>query len=283
MYCKTFAGDYKVFEKLVESFKNYNRDGICLVISCPEEDWNLFEKFIDNNIIVISDESYAAQYFVEKEVLGFSKGYINQEICKLAFSELNLACNYLCLDSDAFFIRDFYIQDFMFDENIPYSVLTMDKELACEKEYQFYWDFREKQVKKIFDFLDYKTSLYKTCHNMQIMNSEVVARLKEYCLEKNFLFKDMIEYSPFEFSWYNAALQKFKVIPVIEVEPFFKMFHIKEQYKDARRHCMGLDDWKRQYIGICMNSNWTKKGEGYKNPGIIDKVIYRLRKVANKI
>ena len=40
---------------------------------------------------------------------GLSAGYINQEIVKLCFWETGLADNYLCLDSDAEFVRDFHV------------------------------------------------------------------------------------------------------------------------------------------------------------------------------
>ena len=278
MFCKTYAGDYKVFARLLNSIKKHNKDDIKLVVSCPQNDYSLFKQFESDIIQIITDESYAGKYLTTSELRGLSIGYINQEICKLAFAETKLAGNYLCLDSDTIVIRDFFLSDFMYDENVPFSVLSMDKDLACEKEYQYYWDFRIKEIKKIYDFLDYKTPVYKTCHGLQIINSDVVMKLKEYCNTLSFQYKDMIQYAPFEFTWYNVALQKFNVIPVIEIEPIFKYFHYEGQYLDAKRHCMSLDDWGRQYVGIVMNSNWSKSDTGYQNPTSIEKFMYRLKR-----
>ena len=113
MYLKTYSGDYDRASNLVDSFNKYNRDDIYLYISAPENELYLFKPFSRSNIIVISDESFAKEYFAKMCHSGMDLGYINQQICKLTFYKTAVTQNYLCLDSDAVFIRYFYISDFI--------------------------------------------------------------------------------------------------------------------------------------------------------------------------
>ena len=129
-FCKTYSGDLERFEILFKSYCKFNVDNIPLYISVPENEIDLFKKFESNNVFLISDESYAHNYFTNESYFDLPIGYINQEICKLSFWETNLSQNYLCIDSDVQFIRNFYISDFMHDDNIPYTILVMDKDLA---------------------------------------------------------------------------------------------------------------------------------------------------------
>ena len=143
MFCKTYSADLNSFSLMIDSFNTFNEDNIKLFVSVPEKEINLYTKFNNKNISVITDESYAGNFFTNKSYHGLSTGYINQEICKLSFWESNIAENYLCIDSDLQFIRKFYISDFMVDKNTPYTVLVMDKDLSIEKHYHDFWNFRK--------------------------------------------------------------------------------------------------------------------------------------------
>ena len=112
IYCKTYNKDIRSFERLLASYKKFNRDGIKFFVSVPKADFELFRKFDGGNVKVITDESFAGQYFETEKHSGYSTGYINQQICKLAFFETGFLENYFCVDSDAQFIRDFYKKDF---------------------------------------------------------------------------------------------------------------------------------------------------------------------------
>lgn len=129
IFCKTYSGDFERFKNLINSFNRFNADNIPMYASVPESELKMFEKFKSDNVKLISDECYSEKYTVKEKINNFSTGYINQEICKLCFFETGFADNYLCVDSDAEFIRNFYISDFMHDKNTPYTVLVMDKDL----------------------------------------------------------------------------------------------------------------------------------------------------------
>ena len=258
-YCKSFSRDFAHFGKLVETFNLYNRDNIKLVASVPENEVSLFKEFESPNIQIISDESFAKDYMFKEAPSYCSLGYANQEICKLVFFKTNLCENYLCLDSESVFIRDFYKADFMFDENIPYTVLVMDKDLCIEKDYnKRHWIPRQEKIKEIYDYIGLKDDRLRTCHNNQIFNCAVLKDLEDNLITPNKLtWAKLIDISPYEFTWYNAWFQKCKIIPEYAVEPFFKMFHIQEHYIFSHLHALSKKDIAKAYVGIIMNSSWA--------------------------
>lgn len=277
MYCKTYSGDFDRFKILLESFNKFNKENINLYVSVTEAEIEQFLQFQSDTVKVISDESYAKPYLATQTRYGFSVGYVNQEICKLCFWEAGFCENYLCLDSDSFFIRDFYISDFMANENTPYSVLVMDKDLSTEKYYKDWWDGRQKEIRKIYGYVGLNDKRYRTCHNTQVFSIKVLQSLKnDFMKSKNLDYKDLIEISPFEFTWYNVWLQKSEMIDIIAVEPFFKMFHVRIEYILHRIKMITKDDLARAYVGVILNSNWEKHPPvDYENPTYLHKKFYK--------
>ncbi len=280
MYCKTYSKDIERLKKMLQSFEQFNKDNIFMYISVPANEIDLYKELHNDNVKIITDESFAKEHFATQTQYGFKVGYVNQEICKLSFWETGLLENYLCVDSDVIFIRDFFVNDFMKDETTPYSVLVMDKDLAIEKHYQAFWDERIKLVKKIYDYVELDDKRYRTCHGMQCMSAKVLRSLKEdFMNSKGLEYKDLIEISPFEFTWYNAWLQKSKIIDVVAVEPFFKTFHMRIDYNFSRLKMIDKKDLARSYVGIVLNSNWTiPPPKDYETPSWLHKKLYNLIK-----
>lgn len=263
-FCKTYKDDIEKFSHLYKTFIQHNKDNIHLYISVPKSDLSLFKKYNNKNISLISDESYALKYFAKEKYWGLSLGYINQEICKLSFWENNFCDNYLCIDSDAYFIRDFFFSDFMKDNRTPYSVLVMDKDLMTENFYHEFGKWRHDLIKKIFEYIKLDDKRYLTCHGMTILNCKVLENLKEILLKKNgILYADLINISPYEFTWYNAWLQKTRIIPIVNIEPFFKTFHMKIEYIFSKIKMISEKSISEQYVGIVLNSNWKNNKNHY--------------------
>lgn len=254
---KTFVDDFKFVERLIPSFNKYNSDNIPLYIVVPEAEIEVFQQFLNSNIEILSEELFKDK-LTSDSIFGLKPGYINQEIIKLSFWELNLCENYFCLDSDGEFIRDFFLTDFMFDYSTPYSILFEDNELKVEPEYyKSYWVPREEKIRKIQELVGLMDKRMLTCHGMAIFSSKVLASFKSDFMDaKNLSYVDVIKLSPYEFSWYNMWLQKSKVIPIEIREPLFKVFHHENQLKDYLRRLVTIQDIARGYIGIIINSNW---------------------------
>ena len=275
LFIKTYNGDESTCRNLVSSIEKYNKDNLPVYISVPESDMTLFSDLSKYNIRVITDESYAGKYLTNDKVNGLSAGYINQEICKLSFWESGIANNYLCLDSDAEFLRDFYFSDFMADENTPYTILVQDKDLYIEKWYPHgYAKHRRQMHQKIFDTVGLNDPRLRSCHGLTVLNATVLKSMKnDFMVSHGYEYLDLLNISPFEFTWYNAWFQKSKIIPEMAVEPFFKTIHTKSQYKLMKILVPNVANFARSYVGIVMNSNW---GGGKYKSNRWHKLLFKL-------
>ena len=104
---KSYGGDFDIAARLVTSFSAHNVEFLPLDIVVPPEDVEKFSIFLSDQISVISEDTIPTRFAVN-QVNGIRPGYINQEIVKLAFHRLKRFEAYLCLDSDAIFLRDFF-------------------------------------------------------------------------------------------------------------------------------------------------------------------------------
>jgi hypothetical protein len=264
-FCKTFNGDINYFKNLYQSYLRFNIDQIPLYISIPRVDFELFNRqFKSENVYLVIDEEISEE-LISNKIGNFTPGYINQQIIKLSFWKKNIAKNYFCIDSDSYFIKNIYYKDFINDENIPYSVLVEDKELCIDPTYyNAYWKSRLDSIKKIINFIELNDRPILTCHNNTTICSDVLRSFETTFMKpKNLKYLDLLNISPFEYSWYNFWLQKSNLIPILPVEPFIKMFHIKEQYLEYCSKQITVNDISRAYIGICMNSSWSKNEKIY--------------------
>lgn len=289
---KSYNDDFLYAKRLIASYRQYNADLIPMFIVVPESDLELFSIFKNVGVEVLAEELVTDCLVNDDSVFGIRPGYINQQIIKLAFWELDLCENYFCLDSDAEFIRDFYFSDFMFDENTPFSVLVEDNELAVDPEYyNEHWAGRSKLLDIIKDELGVEDRRSLTCHGMTIFSRKVLKSFKEkYLLPRGYTYVDALKKSPYEFSWYNFWLQKDNTIPIEFREPFFKTFHIKSQHLEYLRKKITLKDISRGYLGIVINSNYSRDfgviSYDSRKPyteNILKRILRRLKAIAGII
>jgi len=257
---KSFKGDLAYVTRLIKSYIKYNVDNIPLFIVVPKEDLSLFEKFISSNVKLYSDESITSGLVDDDSVRGIRPGYINQEIIKLAFWEKKLCKNYFCMDSDAVFIRNFYISDFMYDEDTPYTILVEDNELKVDPiYYKTHWVGREKLIRKIQKAVGLNDKIMLTCHAFAIFSSKVLESFYlNYLVPSHLTYSDILKIAPYEFSWYNMWLQKDKTISIKIREPLIKYFHNKYQHQNYIRQEIKVKDIARGYIGLNINSNYSR-------------------------
>ncbi len=259
MLCKSYSGDLEYAQRMVKSFNEFNADGIKLFIVVPQVDLVLFEPLSGAHIEVLS-ERLLAHHLVDREVHSIRPGYINQEIIKLSFWELELAENYFCVDSDAEFIRPFSVADFMFDSTTPYSVLVQDLELAVEPEYfNQHWISRESELRSIAELVGLDPRVVLTCHGHTVFSAAVLKSfVEDFLTIRGWAYADALEFSPYEFTWYNLWLQKSRVIDVYPREPWIKVFHNQSQHVEYLLRGVTIDDIARGYLGVVVNSNYSR-------------------------
>jgi hypothetical protein len=260
---KSYDKDFDLAERLIESFNRFNPEQLQMFIVVPESDVEQFRVFESETISVLS-ESLLGQYLVDHEVAGIRPGYINQEIVKLSFWELGLAKNYFCVDSDAVFIRPLSVTDFMFDESTPYTVLVEDNELKSEPRYfEQHWQGREPQLRKIQELIGLKDHRILTCHGHQIFSARVISSFKsDFLTPRSWTYRDILEVSPYEFTWYNTWLLKSHHIPLEIREPLVKVFHHEGQHLESALRGLKPHDLARGYVGVVVNSNFANAWMG---------------------
>lgn len=256
---KSFSGDFLFSKRLIESFNKYNVDRLKLCIVVPQADISQFSVLKSSNIELISEEGLCPE-LVSEPINGIRPGYVNQEIVKLYFWKAGLFQNYMCLDSDGVFLKNFTQKDFMYDQNIPFSILVEDMDLVIDPEYyREHWQGREEALKAIKTFLDFTDPRILTCHGFAIFNCAVLESMQEKLLRPLKLqYKDLIAISPYEFSWYNFWLQKDRTIPIYQKEPLFKYIHSKNQHMELILKGVSASDMARGYLGIVVNSNYSR-------------------------
>ena len=249
-FLKTYRNDYDRAVRLINSYEKYNVESLPLYLACPKDDISQFSKLENNNIKLVSEEEICGDVFTKDTQ--WSTGYLNQEIYKLAFWEMGLCSNYMCIDSDAVFIRPFYMKDFMYDDEVPYTSLEEDNDLCSDRYYnRLYWNRRLAWISKIEDEMDYHPHHLLTCHGFQIFSSKVLKSLKnDFMIPRGYSYRDLIEIAPYEFSWYNLWLQKMEIIPIHPIGYLFKTFHLKQHHIFYVLQGMKIEDWARGYIGI---------------------------------
>ncbi len=256
---KTYADDLKFVNRLIFSLHEHNQDQIPLYIVTPKSDLPLFQKFANDGVYLISEESIPCQLAPPGDQLRDS-GYINQQVLKLAFHRLGIADNYLCLDSDAEFIKNFTLDDFFHPDGLPYQVLVEDKALQGDADYySTYWKGRSKKLDEIANFLEMsERKLLKTCHGQQIFQAKVLERFENEILSPmggggNFL--DIILQYGYEFTWYNYYLQKTELL-IHEVEPWFHYIHSGKQLVRSQLFSETNEDLSKGFLGVVVNGNF---------------------------
>lgn len=252
LYCKSFNRDFERVKVLFESIKKHNIDNIPFYISVPKNDYNLFFQLEGANIVL------------DEDIFFISSSWIAQQIIKSNFWKLNTSENYVCLDSDSYFIRPFKVSDFMFDENTPYTVIHEQKELfswSVTKTKELGFDPKEGFIndrQKIMDLFERKGRHYDFGPSPIIWSSKVWKSLEEqYMIPNKLTFPNLIEYSPSEFSWYGEALLAFKAIEIYPVEPLFKVFHYPQQYIEYKQQNITEEMIAQNYMGVIMQSNFN--------------------------
>jgi len=253
LYCKSYRNDYDRVCNLVESIKKHNVDSIPFYVSVPSQDIELFRRI--DGINLLEDEQVYA---------GSASSWIQQQIVKSSFWKLGLAENYVCIDSDSYFIRNFTIGDFMYNDSTPYTVIHEQKEL-------FSWSssrvssigFNPKDGfiedrKKIMEIFGRKGKFYDFGPSPIIWSSKVWKSLEEnYCIPNKLKFEDLLGYSHSEFSWYGESLLAFKAIDIFPIEPIFKVFHYPLQLIEYKSSGITESMISENYLGIVLQSNFN--------------------------
>jgi hypothetical protein len=265
LYCKSYRTDLRRVVRLVESVARYNEDGIPFYLSVPRTDAALFRQHLKAQPVeIIEDESIlACTPYADSNMWTNMPGHLSQQIVKSEFWRLGLADAYLCLDSDAVFIRPFRQSEFIWRDGIPYTVMDEGHEYL---ESAFAWG--KPQILETFS---------QEAHRVQTLfgrtgrtysfgpfplpwHRAVWESLeREYLQPQGLTLADAIVQAPLESRWYAEALLRFGAIPLMPCQPLFKVYHYAWQLDRDRRQGITNDQLSQLYAGVIYQSAWERE------------------------
>lgn len=262
IYCKSFSRDVNRANLLLQSINKHNANKIPFYISVPSEDVQLFKNTLGTDgYTLMTDEEIVGEKYIQD--------WKTQQIIKSSFWKLGLSYSNLMVDSDSYFIRNFYLDDFIFDEenHIPYTI--------CHQQFDlFSWTSKNISIlgfdplisfietrKPIMEIFDRKGKILDGGPGPMIFCAKVWKSLEdEYLKPNNLTFQNLIETMPSEFTWYlewmlSKKSRNEEIIPLWPCEPFFKFFHYLQEYQDFKNQGYTVEHWAKNYLGLTMQSS----------------------------
>ena len=283
LFTKSYEGDVRRVLKLKNSIEKYNVDNIPYYVSCPKKDKNLFQEVLGTkDYTLVNDEDiYDAKYPFD--------GWRSQQVIKSNVHRLKVTKNYLSIDSDSYFIRDFYKSDFIAKEDIPYTIIHENKEIQQYKKLFYNSSFSKGAYKNTLNVYreifgsEYK-KLYDYGPNPYIWSCKVWNHFEEHYLKPNNLtyesfnatLETQYKVQPREALIYAEYLLNTKLFEIIPTGPFFKVYHWKEMVDfEKKNNLFDEDILKESYLGIIYQSNMDKNSDAN---GYDEKFLVKLYK-----
>lgn len=262
LYCKSYSRDFLRLKRLLESINQFNIEHIDFYISTPRSDKDLLEKFLgkDGYIWVADEDVVAANPHADFAKYQAMPGGLSQQIIKSEFWRLRYAENYLCLDSDCLFIRNFYKSDFLSNNGVPYTVLHQNKELfqlAIDRGYEKVERDLRIEAERAKEVFDRNGPNFYCAPAPFIWSAKVWQSLETQYLEpQGISLWDFISPELPETLIYGETLLKYRAIPLIAIEPLFRTYHYDWQYFLAKRLGETKAKVAQNYLGIIYQSAW---------------------------
>lgn len=290
LYCKSYRIDLNRAVRLAKSIERFNVENIPFYVSVPPADVSLFKEHLTGlKVGVLEDDSIISKNpIIKLSDIHALPGHISQQIIKSEFWRLSLADVYLCLDSDAFFIRPFRHQDYLWNDNIPYTVLDeghelLENALSTGKESIVKNFLRDAQLVKSQFARQGKT--YSFGPFPVLWHRAVWESLENEYLQPNGIsLLDAILKIPIESHWYGEALLRYKAIPLMPCQPLFKVYHYAWQLDQDMRANTGPTQLAQLYSGVIYQSAWERDMDWPSEGGsMLSRIARRLRRRLGRV
>ena len=250
--------------RMAESVNRFNTDNIPLYISVPSVDLHNFKNCFRNiPCSLITDEEILTKTCqVFGKIPRLFPEHLIQQLIKLEFWRMGFCKNYIWIDSDSYFIKYFRSADFLSNDNIPYTVQHNFDELRAFakriKKNKIIIDF-ETMAKKFQKLFDRSGPYYDFGPSPLVWSCRVLKSLYEdYLKPENLSIFNLLRDYPCEMQLYGEYLHYSKLIPIIPVQPIFKVFHYPEQFFESQMKGESEYSLSKKYLGIVFQSNWSK-------------------------
>ncbi len=262
LFCKSYRNDVLRAKRLLMSINQFNIEKIPFYLSTPLADRQLFiDTLGTEGYTWVSDEEIAAANTRSGTAwLATTHGYVAQQVIKSEFWRLGLCDSYLCLDSDALFIRPFGIKEFVHPSGVPYTVMHDCLELLVEADKRRLFKIR-KNFMADSDMLKFEFGRIGNDYDFGpaplLWSSKVWRWLDEsYLCPKGETLLQAITRKPSEIRWYGEALLASKVLPIYKKNPLFRVYHYDWLYEMDLANSVSVADLQSDYLGVIYQSNW---------------------------
>jgi hypothetical protein len=265
LYCKSYSTDLRRVLRLMASIGRFNSSQIPVYISVPEADLALFREHLrGSQAHLLSDESILqASPRIDAAQVARMNGAIAQQVVKSEFWRLGLSQAYVCLDSDAVFIRPFDAQDFLASDGYPYTVLDEAHELlegALQHGRGRIVDAFISEAGQVQQKFGRQGRRYSFGPFPLVWHRAVWESLDQrYLQPRGISFADAIAEAPIESRWYGEALLAYQAIPLHPCQALFKVYHYAWQL-DKETH-LGITQTQLSplYCGVIYQSAWERE------------------------
>jgi Family of unknown function (DUF6492) len=265
LYCKSYSTDLKRVIRLAESIQQFNAENIPFYVSVPQAELPLFREHLGSlDVALLADEDILkASPRIDAEQVKGMPGSWSQQVIKSEFWRLGISTTYLCLDSDAFFIRPFGLADFLTPDGTPYTMMDEAHDLLEDA-------LRHKRERVVSAFnkeADLVQQLFQRVGRRYsfgpfplVWHRAVWESLdKHYLQPKGMSFADAVAQAPIESRWYGEALLAFKAVPLIPCQALFKVYHYAWQLDQDRRAGISTQVLAQFFCGVIYQSAWERQ------------------------
>lgn len=262
---KTYSADIPSYKILFDSINKFNQDNLPIFIIIPENDKQLLQNTIGTQgyTLLFDEDVHRFKYLLA--------GWEQQMVIKLKLFQHISSNNLLILDSDGKFIKPFYEKDFIAYDDIPYTIVHENKQVAEYETALKGGDYNNtgytKAVRAYRDLFGFKsTRIYDYGPNPHLWSTKVLSdlfsnyldynglELEEFCLTvKNSYgihFRETLTYGEY--------LMASKAIDIIPSGPLFKTYHWKEMVEFEKGTGLEIEEnIAKNYLGIIMQSKHT--------------------------
>jgi predicted XRE-type DNA-binding protein len=257
VFIKSYRRDIVLVAKLLDSIERYNVDGIGTWLAVPEGDLALFGELGSREGVTLISESVFGVSTAEERIHGLRLGFVEQSMIKLSLHRLGVADNYVIMDSDCYFIRPFYISDFVDDSGHGYTVLSEDKDNMVVPWFTEHLMYRLPALNKIADYFELPKSPRPSSEGHLILRADVLQDIETWIRENNLTQRKLMELAALESSWYNFYMQKMCPEKIVRIEPFIRFIHTREEYRAMLRQGYTTELLAKAYVGVCVNTTWA--------------------------
>jgi hypothetical protein len=264
LYCKSYSTDLRRVVRLARSIRQFNTDKLPFYVSVPQTELPLFQQHLSGLAVeLLADEAILqASPRIDTDQVRRMPGSMSQQVVKSEFWRLGLSTAYLCLDSDAVFIRPFGAADFMTADGTPYTMLDEAHDLledALRHKRTRVVDAFAKEADQVQALFGRTGRRYSFGPFPLVWHRDVWQSLDTHYLQpKGLSLSDAIAQVPVESRWYGEALLAYQAIPLLPCQALFKVYHYAWQFDQERKLGVGQEQLARLYCGVIYQSSWER-------------------------